>query len=99
MGRIFIILFISLSFLETLALENENLSLPCAGCHGNRGISHPDSTIPSIAGLETEYFIQAFYEYKNDIRENYVMRIIAKGYTEKQIVEMSKYFTNIKSND
>ena len=33
-------------------------------------------------------------EYKNDIRENYIMRIIAKGYSKKEIIEMSKFFKN-----
>ena len=72
--------------------------MPCLGCHGPGGNS-PGETIPSISGLNEEYFINSFNAYKNDIRKNYIMRIIAKGYTENQIISMSKYFNKQSYTD
>ena len=49
---------------------------------------------PGLGSINSskEYFINSFNAYKYDTRENYIMRIIAKGYTEKQIIAMSNYF-------
>ena len=33
------------------------------------------------------------------VGENYIMRIIAKGYTKSQIISMAKYFNKQKSNN
>tara|TARA_E500000178_G_C16417267_1_gene485656 strand:+ start:97 stop:396 length:300 start_codon:yes stop_codon:yes gene_type:complete len=93
--NIFLVILLSLN----ISFANENLALPCAGCHGKYGQSNDNSSIPSIAGLEIDYFVKSFYEYKNNLRDNYIMRIIAKGYTEEQVIEMSKYFNKIKKND
>tara|TARA_Y100000589_G_C26932073_1_gene538749 strand:- start:386 stop:685 length:300 start_codon:yes stop_codon:yes gene_type:complete len=98
MGRCFLIIKLFLLVLGENFKAEENLALPCAGCHGTNGLSHSNSTIPKIAGLETEYFVQAFNEYKDDVRENYIMRIIAKGYSEKEIIEMSKFFKDLDND-
>ena len=37
-------------------LNANNLALPCAGCHGPKGVS-PGETIPSINNLDKQYFI------------------------------------------
>ena len=84
--------------LSSNAISNDNLALPCLGCHGPGGNS-PGDSIPSISGLSKEYFIKSFNAYKYDTRDNYIMRIIAKGYTEKQIISMSKYFNQQVSNN
>ena len=69
-----------------------NLALPCYGCHGPEGNSS-NGSIPSIAGLNKNYFIQTFKEYKNKTRENYLMHIIAKGYSEIQIEKLAIFFS------
>ena len=76
----------------------DNIALPCLGCHGPSGNS-PGNSIPSISGLSKEYFIKSFNAYKYDNRDNYIMRIIAKGYTEKQIIAMSNYFNKQSSSN
>ena len=76
-----------------------NLALPCYGCHKNTTTTQAN-TIPNIIGLDQKYFINAFNEYKNNIRENYLMQIISKGYSDLEIEELSEYFGNIGiSND
>ena len=92
---IYIILIFTLTF-NSYSLDN--VALPCLGCHGPGGNS-PGDSIPSISGLSKEYFIKSFNAYKYDTRANYIMRIIAKGYTEKQIISMSKYFNQQSSNN
>ena len=91
-------IFILYLLLSSNAISNDNLALPCLGCHGPGGNS-PGDSIPSISGLSKEYFIKSFNAYKYDTRDNYIMRIIAKGYTEKQIISMSKYFNQQSSNN
>ena len=94
----FILISIILAFFSLNTIANDNVALPCLGCHGPGGNS-PGNSIPSISGLDSEYFISSFNAYKNDIRKNYIMRIIAKGYTDKQIITMSNYFNKQSSNN
>ena len=72
-----------------------NLALPCEGCHGPNGNS-PGKTIPSIKNLDKSYFINAFKEYKNGTRDHYVMKIIANGYSEKEIKMLADYYESKK---
>ena len=92
--RLIIIYFIF--FLALKPIYSNNIALPCLGCHNsNSNIS--ENTIPNIIGLDNEYFINAFYDYKNKIRDNYIMQIIAQGYSDMQINKLAEYFNNIKN--
>ena len=55
----FMFLKILLVITITSHLNANNLELPCAGCHGPKGVS-PGETIPSINNLDKQYFINAF---------------------------------------
>jgi len=85
--------FIKLLFMLFLSsnLKANNLALPCAGCHGPEGNS-PGDTIPSIKNLDKKYFINALKAYKNGTRPNYIMQIISKGYTDKEIELLAEYY-------
>ena len=87
-------------FLKPLLLIGNNLALPCYGCHKTYEEAK-SSSIPSIEGIEKDYFISAFKEYKNKIRENYLMQIISQGYSESEIENSAEYFNNreISEND
>ena len=90
-GVIFIlsILFIiSLSNFAYADNKDKSLSLPCLGCHGKS----TDQSIPSLFGLEEEYLYSALLAYKLDERDQYLMRIISKAYTDKELKIISKYF-------
>ncbi len=78
-------------FLWFTNLHANNLALPCAGCHVSKELV-ASSTIPSIKNLDRDYFVQAFKEYKNGERENYLMRIISNGYTDQEINILADYY-------
>ena len=70
-----------------------NIALPCYGCHISNNETSTNS-IPLIEGIDKEYFINAFYEYKNKVRNNYLMQIISQGYSDKEIKNLAEYFSN-----
>ena len=93
-----VLIFFLVNFI-TIGFAN-NVALPCYGCHiSNNNIS--DNSIPMIEGIDKKYFIIAFHEYKNKIRDNYLMQIISQGYTESEIESLAEYFSNkeILEND
>ena len=52
------------------------------------------SSIPSLQGIDRVYFKEAFNEYKNKIRDNYLMQIISQGYSDLEIENLAEYFSN-----
>lgn len=67
----------------------------CAGCHGTNGSSNGPAT-PSLAGISTEYFIDAMAAYKDGSRPSTIMTRIAKGYTEEEVKVMAPFFAEQK---
>lgn len=86
-----IVTFSSLSFAN-------NLALPCYGCHIKNDKSH-NSSIPSIEGLNEKYIINAMEEYKNKLRDNYLMQIISNGYSKEQIKSLANFFSKKNKDD
>jgi len=69
-----------------------DLANTCAGCHGRDGSSVGPAT-PSLAGMSSEYFIEAMQDYQNpEGRYSTIMSRIAKGYSEEEIKLMAGYF-------
>ena len=77
-------------FFITFSIASSNIALPCLGCHADK-----DNVIPNINGLNSDYFIKAFTAYKNNERNHYLMQIIAKGYSNKQIKLLAEYFEEL----
>lgn len=67
----------------------------CAGCHGTNGSSNGPAT-PTIAGISSEYFIEAMKAYKDGSRPSTIMTRIAKGYTEEEVKLMAGFFAEQK---
>ncbi|MBI5781457.1 MAG: cytochrome c [Rhodocyclales bacterium] len=67
------------------------LSAMCSGCHGTDGSSR-GPTIPSIAGMNAEYFVDSMKAFRDGTRAATVMTRIAKGYTDQEIEAMAQYF-------
>lgn len=63
----------------------------CAGCHGTNGSSVGPS-IPSIAGMDPERFIDAMLDYRRGERAATIMTRMAKGYTDAEIAGMADFF-------
>ena len=87
-----------LMLLNASLIFSNNLALPCYGCHGPSGKPSGES-IPSIEGLPKEYLKKSMNEYKNGVRNNYIMGIISKGYSNKEIDALASFFSSIKKND
>lgn len=75
--------------------SGQALSFTCAGCHGTDGSSVGPS-MPAIAGMDPEVFVDAMKAYRNDERNSTIMNRIAKGYTEEQFKEMGWFFASQK---
>ncbi len=69
------------------------LSFTCAGCHGTDGSSVGPS-MPAIAGMDPEVFVDAMQAYRNDERNATIMNRIAKAYSDEQFKEMAWFFAS-----
>jgi sulfide dehydrogenase cytochrome subunit len=77
--------------LVAAAPSGEALAFTCAGCHGTDGSSVGPS-MPSIAGMDPEVFVDAMKDYQVDKRNSSIMNRIAKGYTAQQLEDMAWFF-------
>ena len=69
----------------------DSLIWSCSGCHGPNGISEGPH-IPTIAGLNFQYFYGTMQAFRKDRRQGTIMGRIAKGYTSGQLQQMALYF-------
>ncbi len=72
-----------------------SLAANCTGCHGTQGRS--TGGMPSLAGLDRSYILNALEEFKSGARAATVMQQHAKGYTEAQFALMADYFAAQKA--
>ncbi len=65
----------------------------CLTCHvsGTAG-GKSDSVIPVIHGKAHEIIVQALLEYRADIRDNQIMRSVAKNLSDDEIAALSAWF-------
>ena len=73
---------------DKIFMQAKSLSLPCLGCHGQN-----NSSVPSLYNLKESYIYKALIEYQSGHRENYLMQIISKGYSDEQLRIISKYYS------
>ncbi|MCK9352649.1 MAG: c-type cytochrome [Gallionella sp.] len=73
----------------------EMLSNACGGCHGTNGASAGPS-MPSLAGQNKDFFIDAMKKFKSGERPGTVMSRLAKGYSDEQVVAMAEFFAQQK---
>jgi len=64
---------------------------PCAGCHGDTGISKMPGT-PSLAGLDPKYLVAAMKAYKSGQRKNDVMKSMLAAVTDADLSNIAFYF-------
>ena len=70
-------------------------SATCVGCHGPAGISANDLW-PNIAGQKREYIAKQLRAFHSGERTDPMMSAIAQTLTDTDIVELAKYFSNLK---
>ena len=65
----------------------------CAACHGPEGNKPITPETPRLAGQHYDYLVQALTAYRKGTRDNAVMSAMAKPLSEKEIHELSWYFS------
>ena len=78
--------------LQAAEISPAMLSNPCAGCHGTKGVGAGES-MPSIAGLPSEYFQTTMNRFRDGQRHSTIMGRIARGYDGDEIKEMAEFFS------
>ena len=71
------------------------LAAVCGGCHGVEGVS-TDSAIPSLAGQDEKYLVEAIKAYRTS-RKREKMRVYITGLGEKDIENIAAYYAVQKS--
>ncbi len=64
----------------------------CAACHGVDGISQI-KTYPILAGQHKNYLIHSLKEYRSGERKNIIMKGFAQNLSDKDIEDLSTYFS------
>lgn len=80
--------------MPVLAVAESDMRLmaaSCAACHGTNGHSQSEH-MPSIAGLETDYFVERMLAFKAGEADSTVMHHHATGYSEAEIRKLAEYF-------
>jgi cytochrome c553 len=75
-------------------VHTKTIASTCMTCHGPGG--HSKGAIPSLAGLEKDYFVNAMKEFKSGARPGTIMKRHAAGYTDAEYEAMGAYFASLK---
>ncbi len=73
------------------AAAGKTASAPCAGCHGEQGVSTNPAN-PSLAGQDAEYFAAAMTAYKAGTRSDETMKLAAAGLGDAAIADLAAYY-------
>lgn len=74
--------------------HTRTIAATCMSCHGPNGKSL--GAIPSIAGLNKDYFVKAMKDFKSGARPASIMKRHAAGYTEAEYEALAAYFAALK---
>ena len=67
----------------------------CQACHGMDGLSkNPEA--PNLAGQIENYLVKSITEYREGVRRNEAMNIVAKELTDADIANISAYYSAIQ---
>jgi len=69
--------------------RGETLVAGCGECHGSQGISH-DPLVPSLAGQEPVYLVNALKSYRDQVRKHEVMTV---DMTDSAIEDVAAYYS------
>ncbi|CAG0907260.1 unnamed protein product, partial [Cyprideis torosa] len=83
--------FLGIALLSPGASYADSLYSSCAGCHGTDGLSQ-STHIPTIQGLNFQYFYAVMQDYRKDQRPSTIMGRIAKGYKSSKLQSMALHF-------
>lgn len=67
----------------------------CQACHGMDGMSkNPES--PNLAGQLQQYLTKALKEYRDEVRKNESMNIVAKELSDADVENIAAYYSSIQ---
>lgn len=75
-------------------IHTRSIAATCMSCHGPGGKSQ--GAIPSIAGLDKDYFVKQMKDFKSGARQGTIMKRHASGYTDAEFEAMGAYFATLK---
>lgn len=75
-------------------IHTQLIASTCMSCHGPGGKSQ--GAIPSLAGLDKEYFVKSMKDFKAGTRAASIMKRHANGYTDAEVEAMAAYFASLK---
>ncbi|HBU30529.1 MAG: sulfide dehydrogenase [Thiobacillus sp. GWE1_62_9] len=75
-------------------IHTQSIASTCMSCHGPGGKSQ--GAIPSLAGLDKEYFVKSMKDFKAGTRAASIMKRHANGYTDAEVEAMAAYFAGLK---
>lgn len=76
---------------EESSTHIRTLASSCVTCHGVQPSNQ--SVIPSLAGLDVDYFVNKMKAYQSSDKEHDVMVQHAKGLTETEIEQLANLFS------
>ena len=77
---------------DRLLALGRHLAQECTSCHG---IERAGNGIPSIIGLDAEYFVAMIELYRSGQRSNPAMVSVAQSLDDQQIKALSLYFESL----
>jgi cytochrome c553 len=75
----------------------EKVAQVCAACHGEDGNKSATPDTPKLGGQHADYLAKALRDYKSGARKNPIMSAMAGGLSDKEIRELSDWFSRQKS--
>jgi cytochrome c553 len=79
---------------EQQALYTQSLAATCANCHGTAGKGISNGSIPNLASMKNDYFVEQMQAFKSGARPATIMHQLAKGYSDEQIRLLGSYFAS-----
>lgn len=79
-----------------LMAYGQHLSQECTACHRRDGA---DKGIPSIVGLEVDYFVATMRFYQTGERTNPAMMSVARSLDDQQLQALAVYFGSLKPGE
>src|SRR5271154_2402445 len=70
---------------------------PCEACHGTHGEGQPAAAIPRLAGQSADYLEKQLRDYESGTRDNPVMRNFAKGLSDSERAQLSRYYASLSA--
>ena len=77
------------------AKAGRKAAIACQTCHGLDGVSKlPEA--PNLSGQVEPYLVKALTEYRDGVRRNEIMNVVAKPLSDGEIADLAAYYASIQ---